>query len=560
MTRPTFQRLLIKHLSAYKINKPFPHSHLFTKSLIYGSWRSSAWFQERSKCLQLKSVTFAFAFLGSAGLAYWASGALTSKDRVADVNKTKSELNDNVPEVTIGRLTRDHSKVHRRFVYSPLDHGYKTRLLILEPGNFDDEVTCQLKHSSSLKHDPEYEALSYAWGDPTQTCVIKCNDRELPIPAILYEALRGLRYETDERVLWADAVCINQEDPEERGHQVQIMQEIYSNAQRVIVWLGEEKVEDQFAFDSLRSLDLYLNDHTPKPSTGGFGWFVDTDGTPISGPDKENLSEFKWGQIANLLRRQWFRRTWVIQEVASARQVILKCSSQEMQWRDFANAFMQLDESGLRVNILEEGKARHARESIAAMETLRRSQNGPMSMSLLEVLLGTCYNNCSDPRDKIYAVLGLATDWSKEQELKPDYTIGAEEAFQNLAVWDICHNVSLRVLSCASGPEAANDLTLPSWVPDWRHVENAHPFIRYSDRTHFSAAGRTSPVAWFSSDRNVLHIVGKYIDTLRAVGSVPNYTRGIILASIDPTTVHLLKESWRWLQECQKLLPKMNTE
>ncbi|KAH8891552.1 hypothetical protein GQ53DRAFT_604942, partial [Thozetella sp. PMI_491] len=85
-----------------------------------------------------------------------------------------------------------------------------------------------------------FEALSYAWGLPTATRPTRADGKEFHVTVNLYAALRRLRMASRERVVWIDQLCINQTDDQEKSQQVALMSRIYSAAQRVIVWLGDE--------------------------------------------------------------------------------------------------------------------------------------------------------------------------------------------------------------------------------------------------------------------------------------------------------------------------------
>ncbi|KAF2093294.1 HET-domain-containing protein, partial [Rhizodiscina lignyota] len=112
------------------------------------------------------------------------------------------------------------------------------RLLRLLPGEFDDPVECQLI-TYELNKAPDYEPISYAWGDLTDTCEIICNRLPHFITINLFQALRRFR-RMQPRLLWADNICIDQKSNLEKNHQVAFMKEIYEHGYRTLVWLGEE--------------------------------------------------------------------------------------------------------------------------------------------------------------------------------------------------------------------------------------------------------------------------------------------------------------------------------
>jgi hypothetical protein len=177
------------------------------RSWIFNSPRESR-SRRKPNNTSFQSIVFGTSFIVPAVLVYWASRTLKMEDRVSEVKN--SELKSAVVAKGVGFAKPGNatSTSDNKFEYAPLDYGYKTRLLILEPGRFDEDLRCQLKHASSLKDEPKYEALSYAWGDTERTHLITCNKNQLRIPANLYRALRRLRNEQNERVLWADTICI----------------------------------------------------------------------------------------------------------------------------------------------------------------------------------------------------------------------------------------------------------------------------------------------------------------------------------------------------------------
>src|SRR6186713_776190 len=102
---------------------------------------------------------------------------------------------------------------------SPLKNANDIRVFILHPGTFKDDIHVSLYSISLDDNTLSYEAISYVWGDPSDTKAITCNTKSFHITTNLESCLRHLRSETGSRTLWADAICINQQDGEEKGHQ-----------------------------------------------------------------------------------------------------------------------------------------------------------------------------------------------------------------------------------------------------------------------------------------------------------------------------------------------------
>ncbi|KAF8848154.1 hypothetical protein BDZ45DRAFT_538013, partial [Acephala macrosclerotiorum] len=140
------------------------------------------------------------------------------------------------------------SKPEIEFQYEPLDWTTDaSRLIVLHPGSRDDEIRCTLQPLPlSVIENPDnrstehacYEALSYVWGDPSSPQLIQMNGHDFEVGRNLFSALQHLRIEDSDRLLWVDAICINQSDIPERNYQVSRMGLIYRAALQVIAWLG----------------------------------------------------------------------------------------------------------------------------------------------------------------------------------------------------------------------------------------------------------------------------------------------------------------------------------
>jgi hypothetical protein len=172
--------------------------------------------------------------------------------------------------------------------YSPLPpgNGNNIRLLRLLPNKNETAIIkCQL-FNYSLGPDKSahlYDALSYVWGNPNETLPIFIDGHVLHITAGLHAALLRLRDHSLERIIWVDAVCINQADKMEKEHQIQSMARIYGQANRVIVWLGNAEDDSDQALETIRSV-------------------AEDESTNVSNNQKAVLA---------LFQRPWFKRIWV---------------------------------------------------------------------------------------------------------------------------------------------------------------------------------------------------------------------------------------------------------
>ena len=184
---------------------------------------------------------------------------------------------------------------------------------------------CELSHVS-LEELPIYEALSYVWGDPATTVQIHVEDETFHVTQNLYGAILRLRNERNTRTLWIDAVCINQNDVAEKNSQVAIMAEIYRMASGVVVWLGEQSHLDQkstaAALKVLTKLGSgplfnYRNGlsarHQPNQNVSLFD-LLRSELQTFSSPFSKDAQV--WKILRHLLAKDWFKRTWILQEVS----------------------------------------------------------------------------------------------------------------------------------------------------------------------------------------------------------------------------------------------------
>lgn len=138
-------------------------------------------------------------------------------------------------------------------IYRTLDvDRQEIRLLVLQPGSgLFDRIECSLQYASLLS-DPAYETISYCWGNPKHTWMIWVDGQSFDVPLSAAQALRAVRHSDKTRVLWLDAVCINQADIDERSQQVAIMGRIYAKCTQNLVCLGEQ---DDASIEALQDIE-----------------------------------------------------------------------------------------------------------------------------------------------------------------------------------------------------------------------------------------------------------------------------------------------------------------
>ena len=136
-----------------------------------------------------------------------------------------------------------------QILYGPLAEAGKFRILHLEPGAGEIHLDLQVV---DLGPDTQYEAISYCWGDATDTRTVSCRGQPIDVTYSLYTALKRLRLPHARRTLWADAVCINQQDISEKSEQVKLMGQIYTHATRILIWLGDDTTGIDGLGDSIK--------------------------------------------------------------------------------------------------------------------------------------------------------------------------------------------------------------------------------------------------------------------------------------------------------------------
>jgi hypothetical protein len=369
------------------------------------------------------------------------------------------------------------------YEYSQLQENSFFRILELQAGTAGTPLKGRLI-ISSLDDQPKFEALSYAWGRPILNSSISCSGQRIGVTENCHSALQRLRCSDRSRVLWVDAICINQDSKLEKSQQVPLMGRIYSQAERALIWFGEEADESDRAMELLLLLkdlrlrhereimlqmmrqeflgkkenqsnfESQLEDSEPgKLTSHGFSLHAceEREGVP-----PYDLS--KWEPLIMFFDRSWFSRVWVLQEVVLAKQALVHCGSKVLEW-DHLGFAMECMLRTLRVSVVTNF------ENPQYMHLLRKAISEEGEIYLLQALRTAQCFSCSNPEDRVYGVLGFV-DWQFRDRLKVDYSLSVEEIYHSLAVVYLKDGLrGLRLLACAQQPR--NLSALPSWVPDW---------------------------------------------------------------------------------------------
>ncbi|KAI1160219.1 heterokaryon incompatibility protein-domain-containing protein [Nemania serpens] len=367
--------------------------------------------------------------------------------------------------------------------YSPIDGKNHLRVLLLEPAeNRDADLIGSLQHTTLREQDEEliepYTAISYVWGNPTPVDKILLDGHEIGITESLGAALRGIRDATRAHRVWADAICINQRNVEERNQQVAIMGQIYSFANNTIIYLGPLESHSELVLRAVQEAAVYQDSYTSDM----------TDARPLEiPPDAPYDIETVVSEAENgLLFRPWFRRIWVLQELVLSRKPWVQCGTKRVRWRDFCRFLITLLESCRSEAELKNEAGSGSRYHVKSMNGIRaeyikyrvhpphHSAESDVEaavrerFSLAEILKMRIGCRMADPRDAIFAHLGIISDRDRVLKfVKLDYSQTIRELL-TAAARSIDQEGNLKRLLEGITPSHPLRSILPSWVPDWR--------------------------------------------------------------------------------------------
>ncbi len=370
-------------------------------------------------------------------------------------------------------------------IYSEKLASNLIRVLELAPGSYGDPIVCHLRSLSLQDAEDTYEGISYVWGDPGNTCSIWCNGVEHSITVSLALALRAVRHTSEPRTLWADAICINQNDAEEKGHQVKQMGRVYEGAKRVLVYLGQDDgglAADCFELfrDFNRFWGRRFHEHgelDKVSSNPGYPFDADPRG---------------WKAVARLFTMPWFDRLWVIQEAGLAKDCIVLWGQAMMSFSEVVELVLW---SHCRADIALPARSEAAMKwsdiflklqcSLGNSRTWRRSlplcawvndsvASVPENTSFIEILRTGRALKASNPRDHVYGFLAspLALVGGERQQLvEPDYARAVEEVYFDTACALLRHPQEAPFFLGAIDHQSADHIAAadgwPSWVPRW---------------------------------------------------------------------------------------------
>jgi hypothetical protein len=330
----------------------------------------------------------------------------------------------------------------------------------------------------------------------------------LPIGKNLFLALKQLRRQEKVRILWIDAICINQDDLEERSKEVARMGDIYRNARRVVVWIGEESEDSDLAVSTLKrigeDLDFWKDGER-------FRWRPKPRGRlERLGANPQKIAEMSssWIAVGNLFNQSWFTRLWVLQESGLASDAIVVVGNKDIPWNIFRGAlvFIGSEAPGLLLEYFSQQDLGRLRPFV--------SQTESASLYLLSFL--AMHTDCLDPRDRIYAILSLLNP-QVASLIQPDYSKAIGDIYTDAVMAEIEGTKFLSVLGLCNFPDQACPLKQPSWVPDF---STPTLFDRFDTFNILSkATGCSQQETRYEKTSRSLIIRGKLIDAISFISA-----------------------------------------
>ncbi|MCJ1381099.1 hypothetical protein MMC17_004208 [Xylographa soralifera] len=449
----------------------------------------------------------------------------------------------------------------KNFVYQPLNTATgEIRLIRVLPRLKRGHIQCQLEHFQ-FDHAPPYIALSYTWNDPIPNSeaghsgakLIHANKTSLRIGNNLVSALQHLRRNQPLDYVWADAICINQSNLLERGQQVLRMARIYGAAQKTIVWLGPEDRDSNLAIDLMRFLaEKVIEAQSEVDRVSLFRKYL---------TDKAHAKA--WKALDCLLKRTWWTRMWIVQEMAVSRNIGLPCGDSLISWNETTSSLYSILYAYNSVqSILESRDILLDYSPLDNVFCIVKIQDSLLSGGSL--LLERCLSQldgfvASDDRDYIYAILALASDASTLVP-HPDYSMTTYDMYNTLVRSYIEKHKSLDIIYLRLRLDAPSPL--PSWVPDWALPGNGafwkdSLLVNHTEEEGLvqCAAALTVPFVSYSPDLKVLTCRGFSIDAVDGcslTGLEASYGQGLILQPIYRNCAYASSEEafsaiWRTL-------------
>jgi hypothetical protein len=431
------------------------------------------------------------------------------------------------------------------YKYKELSSGPSFRLFRIEKSqpssNACEDIFSIHLFEASFNHPPEFEAISYAWGQEPASSVVACNGKQLHVTPNVEAILSVLSAQRESvGVFWIDSICIDQSNVSEKNIQVPRMRSIYSAANLVWIYLGEGSFETRTAFNLLLEVDA--SSGGDEESLVRVAGLVKEFQGEITVPRslRESLAYCEFSDtvrnirgfydgvdtnfLVDLLNLPWFHRTWPMQELALAKKAVLICGNQLCPWSTFSKQLYRVE---IQEHLEYDTKSRSNPASyfgeIHCYRTLIACLQDVDSRPFISDILETTRPKLSSiPEDKIFGLYGIFDYMQIGGLPEVDYGRPVHMTYTELTAAAIWTDNSLDILYQVCLPNIVLDL--PSWVPDYSNAS----FFRPIAITESSASG--SSFAWYSTSGLCsisgaqLSVKGVLVDHIREVATSTSTT------------------------------------
>ncbi|KAH8594437.1 heterokaryon incompatibility protein-domain-containing protein [Bisporella sp. PMI_857] len=338
------------------------------------------------------------------------------------------------------------------YTYAPLDlEDGAFRLLYVRPSDDpSSNIHCTLipgKVGRKVDYAGElldYHPLSYVWGDPNPPKTIYVEGKPIVIRPNLFAALKQLRLREEPILLWVDAICIDQNNIEERNQQVNLMEQIYKLNGAVYMWLGKEADGSDLAMETLSLIKNFIEEDNEEEKRAKL--------REIMKASFDGSFDQNWMAVTHLFRRQYWTRVWILQEVLQSSQALLHCGTKRLPWTPIHSFLVAWP--NFRMGLAAQ-KAMYY--SGWARELAKfHIQVVSKKISLLDGLLLSRQRFATLSVDHVYGILSMVD--LKGRPLPPNYNNGTMTVFRDVVLHAIQTECNLDILTACKGHNLGSSL------------------------------------------------------------------------------------------------------
>lgn len=388
----------------------------------------------------------------------------------------------------------------------PLLADDQIRILEVLSGQHEDEIICTLQ-PVALHALPEYEAVSYVWDDPKVTKPITINNASFDITVNLEAALRHVRQPGTSRLLWVDAICINQADGAEKMQQIRLMRDIYQNCKQVLIWMGDFKTHGLTA-EQVRA----MFDTIAKLAENGKLL-------------EEDLNANFYLALDAVMQESWWKRLWTVQEVVLPPCAAIVWGTESTSWSSLEDASWASCHQGSwpQTTWAEHHIINRFTVIVRTLVIAKESDADDFCQTLVRFM----DRQATEPRDRIFGIFGLLPPDERGSFHIPDddYAVDIVKVHFQLAVELIRSTNSLR---CFIGLTGALHMTpgLPTWAMDWASgtgkIAMCDGYWNHTwlDQEFNASAGRPLDMSVNEQDLSIT-LTGNFVDRVVWVHNIP---------------------------------------